>query len=178
MLLRRSFLLPLNPFISIKPNDAISPRQRHRIKRKHFHFHYHLTTAKYRNKNKRTICLSLNKVTWSSPLTILVPIPFIVHPLFPFFSFLLFFLRLSFSLSFSVCLSFSLIQIKKSIKDIRGNVAEQLWKITKEVEVLIRENWTDKALRELKVPGHLIHIRWPEIELEFPPPSLSRYFSS
>ncbi|XP_076479848.1 potassium two pore domain channel subfamily K member galene isoform X2 [Bombus vancouverensis nearcticus] len=41
-------------------------------------------------------------------------------------------------------------EIKKSIKDIRGNVAEQLWKITKEVEVLIRENWTDKALRELK----------------------------
>ncbi|XP_053984455.1 uncharacterized protein LOC128879393 isoform X1 [Hylaeus volcanicus] len=41
-------------------------------------------------------------------------------------------------------------EIKKSIKDIRGDVAEQLWKITKEVEVLIRENWTDKALRELK----------------------------
>ncbi|XP_015429617.1 PREDICTED: uncharacterized protein LOC107186298 [Dufourea novaeangliae] len=41
-------------------------------------------------------------------------------------------------------------EVKKSIKDIRGNVAEQLWKITKEVEVLIRENWTDKALRELK----------------------------
>ena len=46
----------------------------------------------------------------------------------------------------------SSVQIKKGIKDIRGNVAEQLWKITKEVEVLIRENWTDKALRELKVP--------------------------
>lgn len=41
-------------------------------------------------------------------------------------------------------------EIKKSIKDVRGNVAEQLWKITKEVEVLIRENWTDRALRELK----------------------------
>ncbi|XP_076645033.1 potassium two pore domain channel subfamily K member galene [Halictus rubicundus] len=41
-------------------------------------------------------------------------------------------------------------EIKKSIKDIRGDVAEQLWKITKEVEVLIRENWTDRALRELK----------------------------
>ncbi|CAK9811482.1 Potassium channel subfamily K member 9 [Anthophora plagiata] len=41
-------------------------------------------------------------------------------------------------------------EIKKSIKDIRGNVSEQLWMITKEVEVLIRENWTDKALRELK----------------------------
>ena len=46
----------------------------------------------------------------------------------------------------------SSVQIKKGIKDIRGTVAEQLWKITKEVEVLIRENWTDKALRELKVP--------------------------
>ncbi|XP_029051178.2 uncharacterized protein LOC114879924 [Osmia bicornis bicornis] len=43
-------------------------------------------------------------------------------------------------------------EIKRNIKDIRGNVAEQLWKITKEVEVLIRENWTEKALRELKVP--------------------------
>nr|XP_012141046.1 PREDICTED: uncharacterized protein LOC100877475 isoform X2 [Megachile rotundata] len=42
-------------------------------------------------------------------------------------------------------------EIKRNIKDIRGNVAEQLWKITKEVEVLIRENWTEKALRELKV---------------------------
>ncbi|XP_043796576.1 uncharacterized protein LOC122717008 isoform X2 [Apis laboriosa] len=41
-------------------------------------------------------------------------------------------------------------EIKKSIKDVRENVAEQLWKITKEVEVLIRENWTDRALRELK----------------------------
>ncbi|XP_076160353.1 potassium two pore domain channel subfamily K member galene isoform X2 [Ptiloglossa arizonensis] len=41
-------------------------------------------------------------------------------------------------------------EIKKSIKDIRGNITEQLWKITKEVDVLICENWTDKALRELK----------------------------
>ncbi|XP_078051705.1 TWiK family of potassium channels protein 7-like, partial [Augochlora pura] len=41
-------------------------------------------------------------------------------------------------------------EIKKSIKDIRGDVAEQLWKITKDVDVLIRENWTDRALRELK----------------------------
>ncbi|KAK1130934.1 hypothetical protein K0M31_017239 [Melipona bicolor] len=64
-------------------------------------------------------------------------------------------------------------EIKKSIKDIRGNVAEQLWKITKEVEVLIRENWTDKALRELKVPIRVLPqrdtTRPPEIELEFPP---------
>ncbi|XP_017891152.1 uncharacterized protein LOC108631614 isoform X2 [Ceratina calcarata] len=41
-------------------------------------------------------------------------------------------------------------EIKKSIKDIRGDVAEHLWRLTKEVEVLIRENWTDKALRELQ----------------------------
>lgn len=68
-----------------------------------------------------------------------------------------------------IYLIFFLIQIKKSIKDVRGNVAEQLWKITKEVEVLIRENWTDRALRELKVPNHQIHIRWSEVELEFSP---------
>ncbi|XP_076231226.1 potassium two pore domain channel subfamily K member galene [Calliopsis andreniformis] len=41
-------------------------------------------------------------------------------------------------------------EVKKSIKDIRGNITEHLWKITKDVEVLIRENWTDKAISELK----------------------------
>lgn len=50
-------------------------------------------------------------------------------------------------------------EIKRGIKDIRGNVAEQLWKITKEVEVLIRENWTEKALGELKsFENNLIHM--------------------
>ncbi|KAG7197190.1 hypothetical protein KM043_007268 [Ampulex compressa] len=41
-------------------------------------------------------------------------------------------------------------EVKRGIKDIRGNVTEQLWKITKDVEVLVPENWTAKALRELK----------------------------
>jgi len=42
-------------------------------------------------------------------------------------------------------------QVKKSIKNIRGNVSEKLWQITKDFDVLIRENWTKQALSELKV---------------------------
>ncbi|EFN76116.1 TWiK family of potassium channels protein 7 [Harpegnathos saltator] len=42
------------------------------------------------------------------------------------------------------------IQVKLSIKDIRGNVSEKLWEITKDFDVLIRENWTDRALSQLK----------------------------
>ncbi|GAB1859539.1 Potassium channel subfamily K member 9 [Camponotus japonicus] len=41
-------------------------------------------------------------------------------------------------------------EVKKSIKNIRGNVSEKLWEITKDFDVLIRDNWTEKALKELK----------------------------
>ncbi|XP_035735742.1 uncharacterized protein LOC118447656 isoform X1 [Vespa mandarinia] len=41
-------------------------------------------------------------------------------------------------------------QIKKNVKYLRGNITEKLWKLTKEVEVLVRENWTLDALRELQ----------------------------
>lgn len=41
--------------------------------------------------------------------------------------------------------------MRKSIKNIRGNVSEKLWEITKDFDVLIRENWTERALSELKV---------------------------
>lgn len=41
--------------------------------------------------------------------------------------------------------------MKKSIKSIRGNVSEKLWEITKDFDVLIRENWTLKAMSELEV---------------------------
>ncbi|KAH0946822.1 hypothetical protein HN011_003471 [Eciton burchellii] len=41
-------------------------------------------------------------------------------------------------------------EVKKSIKNIRGNVSEKLWQITKDFDVLIRENWTKQALSELK----------------------------
>ncbi|TGZ53139.1 TWiK family of potassium channels protein 7, partial [Temnothorax longispinosus] len=40
--------------------------------------------------------------------------------------------------------------VKKSIKNIRGNVSEKLWEITKDFDVLIRKNWTEQALSELK----------------------------
>lgn len=48
------------------------------------------------------------------------------------------------------------LQVKKSIKSIRGNVSEKLWEITKNFDVLARENWTSKALEELKVTLPLI----------------------
>ncbi|KAL6257320.1 hypothetical protein P5V15_010895 [Pogonomyrmex californicus] len=41
-------------------------------------------------------------------------------------------------------------EVKKSIKNIRGNVSEKLWEITKHFDVLIRENWTEQALNELR----------------------------
>lgn len=41
-------------------------------------------------------------------------------------------------------------EVKKSIKSIRGNVSEKLWEITKDFDVLIRENWTEQALNELE----------------------------
>ncbi|XP_077273512.1 potassium two pore domain channel subfamily K member galene isoform X2 [Temnothorax americanus] len=41
-------------------------------------------------------------------------------------------------------------EVKKSIKNIRGNVSEKLWEITKDFDVLIRKNWTEQALSELK----------------------------
>ncbi|XP_029679771.1 TWiK family of potassium channels protein 7-like [Formica exsecta] len=41
-------------------------------------------------------------------------------------------------------------EVKKSIKSIRENVSEKLWKITKNFDVLIQDNWTRKALEELK----------------------------
>ncbi|XP_043487717.1 uncharacterized protein LOC122514750 isoform X2 [Polistes fuscatus] len=41
-------------------------------------------------------------------------------------------------------------QIKKNVKYLRGNITEKLWKLTKEVDVLVRENWTLDALRELQ----------------------------
>ncbi|KYQ46544.1 TWiK family of potassium channels protein 7 [Trachymyrmex zeteki] len=41
-------------------------------------------------------------------------------------------------------------EVKVSIKSIRGNVSEKLWEITKDFDVLIRENWTEQALSELK----------------------------
>ncbi|RLU22968.1 hypothetical protein DMN91_005246 [Ooceraea biroi] len=41
-------------------------------------------------------------------------------------------------------------EVKRSIKNIRGNVSEKLWQITKDFDVLIRENWTKQALSELK----------------------------
>ncbi|XP_014479165.1 PREDICTED: uncharacterized protein LOC106746743 isoform X2 [Dinoponera quadriceps] len=47
-------------------------------------------------------------------------------------------------------------QVKLSIKEIRGNVSEKLWEITKDFEVLIRENWTDKALTQLKFEEELL----------------------
>ncbi|KAL6432873.1 hypothetical protein ACFW04_006316 [Cataglyphis niger] len=42
-------------------------------------------------------------------------------------------------------------EVKKSIKSIRGNVSEKLWEITKNFDVLARENWTMKALEELEM---------------------------
>ncbi|XP_072758263.1 uncharacterized protein Galene [Anoplolepis gracilipes] len=42
-------------------------------------------------------------------------------------------------------------KVKESIKSIRRNVSEKLWEITQDFDVLIRDNWTEKALKELRV---------------------------
>ncbi|XP_066584445.1 uncharacterized protein galene [Prorops nasuta] len=41
-------------------------------------------------------------------------------------------------------------EVKRSIKDIRRNITENLWMITTNEKVLIRENWTEKALLQLE----------------------------
>ncbi|KAK2582039.1 hypothetical protein KPH14_002744 [Odynerus spinipes] len=41
-------------------------------------------------------------------------------------------------------------QIKKNVKYLRENITEKLWKLTKDVDVLVPENWTSAALRELQ----------------------------
>ncbi|XP_029159233.1 uncharacterized protein LOC114931398 isoform X2 [Nylanderia fulva] len=41
-------------------------------------------------------------------------------------------------------------EVKMSIRNVRGNVSEKLWEITKDFDVLIRENWTEQALNELE----------------------------
>ncbi|XP_034943361.1 uncharacterized protein [Chelonus insularis] len=41
-------------------------------------------------------------------------------------------------------------EVKRSIKDIRGNVTEDLWSMTQTVKVLRRENWTRDVVEKLK----------------------------
>ncbi|XP_008556982.1 uncharacterized protein LOC103577895 [Microplitis demolitor] len=40
--------------------------------------------------------------------------------------------------------------VKRSIKDIRGNVTEKLWIMTQSAEILIRKNWTDDVVEKLR----------------------------
>ncbi|XP_074109407.1 potassium two pore domain channel subfamily K member galene [Cotesia typhae] len=40
--------------------------------------------------------------------------------------------------------------VKRSIKNIRGNVTEKLWIMTQSAEILIRKNWTDDVVEKLR----------------------------